>query len=270
MAAIKLDLAIYVIVAACLSCYHYPSVPFDPNNVFPSLKPSLSTSSLTHASPERGKTLVYLPGAGFSGFYYTLGVLDASLSSEKEYVCYSAGCLALVTAKLQIPFEEVIAEALGIQSDWKSGKIHRYEVLPRFVDFIVKYARDNSWSDDGMAQVVIATTKFPLRMSLHRPHNVEDLRRQLLATARIPLALSKLTSFEDIDYTDGAFSWFSHSRLQFDEFVLLPLTFELYSNVLAVSVSSDTVRKIYQQGKDSVQQQLGSSVGSGNNNSAEV
>jgi hypothetical protein len=47
---------------------------------------------------------IYVPGGGFSGFWFTLGRLSA-LSSEQLYrekfVCYSAGCLGVVATLLQ-------------------------------------------------------------------------------------------------------------------------------------------------------------------------
>eukprot|EP00956_Cyclotella_meneghiniana_P001908 scaffold2066_cov68-Cyclotella_meneghiniana.AAC.15 len=60
-----------------------------------------------------GTRRLYIPGAGFSGFFYTLGRLNTLLHGatgqhDDEYYCFSAGCLALVASFMEIPLTQVL------------------------------------------------------------------------------------------------------------------------------------------------------------------
>lgn len=80
---------------------------------------------------------VYVPGAGFSGFFYTLGRLHAlhSVSSQpKEYYCFSAGCLALITSVMNISVHQAIEIAHSSRDQWMMGDISRYDVVEVFVN----------------------------------------------------------------------------------------------------------------------------------------
>ena len=94
------------------------------------------------------RTSMYIPGAGFSGFFYTLGRLQAfhnsSISSAQEYHCFSAGCLALVISLLRIPVHSVIARASSSRDRWIEGEISRYDVVEDFVDRILSNVHLNA------------------------------------------------------------------------------------------------------------------------------
>ena len=80
---------------------------------------------------------LYVPGAGFSGFFYTLGRLHAlhSVSSQpKEYYCFSAGCLALITSVMNMSVDQAIEIAHSSRDQWMMGDISRYDVVEVFVD----------------------------------------------------------------------------------------------------------------------------------------
>lgn len=104
----------------------------------------LSTSVVsvgTSMSKTEGDTIdVYIPGAGFSGFFYTLGRLQAlhqssyHNSSSFQYYCFSAGCLALLTSLLQLPVDSAVKLAHSSRNRWILGEISRYDVVKHFVD----------------------------------------------------------------------------------------------------------------------------------------
>lgn len=85
---------------------------------------------------------VYIPGSGFSGFFYTLGRLEALLHTtdtstkdgHHEYYCFSAGCLALVTSLMKMPVDHALELANDSRARWLMGDISRYDVVEHFVD----------------------------------------------------------------------------------------------------------------------------------------
>jgi hypothetical protein len=93
---------------------------------------------------------VYIPGAGFSGYFYTLGRLqalhDTSSHSSKafEYYCFSAGCLALVTSLLKLPIDSAIEIAHSSRNQWIMGEISRYDVVGHFVDDLLFHAEEKA------------------------------------------------------------------------------------------------------------------------------
>jgi hypothetical protein len=85
---------------------------------------------------------VYIPGAGFSGFFYTLGRLS-SLSNETrktgiespyEYYCFSSGCLALVAHLLGRNVDSALELAHESRNQFISGNIGPYSIVGKFVD----------------------------------------------------------------------------------------------------------------------------------------
>jgi hypothetical protein len=95
----------------------------------------------TSTLKKNGDTIdVYIPGAGFSGFFYTLGRLQAlhqssyHNSSSFQYYCFSAGCLALLTSLLQLPVDSAVKLAHSSRNRWILGEISRYDVVEHFVD----------------------------------------------------------------------------------------------------------------------------------------
>ncbi|KAL7485532.1 hypothetical protein ACHAW6_011136 [Cyclotella cf. meneghiniana] len=88
---------------------------------------------------------VFIPGAGFSGFFYTMGRLHSlaknntnNTSPRNEdhdvYYCFSAGCLALVATLMEVPLHSAIEMALGSRGRWSRGEIGRYDIVGDFVD----------------------------------------------------------------------------------------------------------------------------------------
>mmetsp|Transcript_11582 Transcript_11582/g.21093 ORF Transcript_11582/g.21093 Transcript_11582/m.21093 type:complete len:164 (-) Transcript_11582:560-1051(-) len=82
-----------------------------------------------------GPNSVYVPGAGFSGFWFTLGRLQSmDRPQDKEYYCFSAGCLETVATLTNRPIHEMLVLANGAQNDWRQGRIGMYDVTSKFID----------------------------------------------------------------------------------------------------------------------------------------
>ena len=104
----------------------------------------LTPATHVHVKPNS----VYLPGAGFSGFWYTIGRLEAMIQKNQEaeeevmkppcqYYCFSAGCLSAVSMLSPHSTEQIYQEAVRIQNQWKEGTLHQYNVVGQFVDFLL-------------------------------------------------------------------------------------------------------------------------------------
>ena len=77
---------------------------------------------------------VYVPGAGFSGFFYMMGRLQSvkQLRTPHRFHCFSAGCLALTATLLDTPIEDVVELALSARSKAVKGDAtrgHRDDLL---------------------------------------------------------------------------------------------------------------------------------------------
>ena len=87
---------------------------------------------------------IYVPGYGFSGFWYTLGRIQSLKNPESyDYYCYSAGCLAPVARFKNWSLEEVIHFAVGARDKWKGGNIDRYSVVDHFVSGLLDTDENN-------------------------------------------------------------------------------------------------------------------------------
>ena len=85
---------------------------------------------------------VYIPGGGFSGFFYTLGRLSAMRNNKKsespyEYYCFSSGCLALVTDLMGWNIDSAVQLAHGSRNQFINGNIGPYSVVETFVDGVL-------------------------------------------------------------------------------------------------------------------------------------
>ena len=96
-----------------------------------------STISLDFDLRENEQT-IYVPGVGFSGFWFSLGRLKSiSDPTSNHYVCFSAGCLGSVAILNGFSLNEMACMAQSAQLSWKDGHISRYDVVSSFVDGLV-------------------------------------------------------------------------------------------------------------------------------------
>ena len=178
--------------------------------------PSMSTSNPTDSD------CIYVPGAGFSGFWFTLGRLQSVTDpTTQRYYCFSAGCLGAVTALSNITLEMVLDVALNIQRQWKEGTLSRFQVVEQFVDRLLSKPT-LPWLDGDelsgtnhtgtsihhdrpverhewvgmrdpylLSRLNIITTTFPERqggwlggvdVSIRTPSSIEELKEMLLQT----------------------------------------------------------------------------------------
>jgi hypothetical protein len=218
------------IIATGLGCYYYYSFW---NNL------------------HMGESTVYVPGGGFSGFWYTLGRLQSIPDPYAyQYYCYSAGCLGVVASLQNRSVHDVYTIASTAQRKWLQGDIGRYDVVPEFVDHLL-YS-DPHLQDavvQGLPRVhVITTTRGPwggLSHSIRVSDNVESLREMLLQTTWIPFAVGK--GLWHRSHMDGFFSFLWHPQCYYN--VGLVANLQLVWNVINIQLSRETVFMLWDLGR---------------------
>lgn len=170
--------------------------------------------------PSHSNDCIYVPGGGFSGFWFTLGRLQSiplHQRIEKDYYCYSAGCLAVVaTSLLDKNKEEMYDIAVRVQKAWQTGQVERYSVVKVFLDellFGTSVVNGSSPTipvidDAALSKINIITTARTGRLSLKTvvriPSSVADLHQMLLQTTWIPYATGD--GVWKNEHMDGAFT----------------------------------------------------------------
>lgn len=207
---------------------------------------ALSTRNLaTYGGYNDVDETYFIPGAGFSGFWYAFGRLKAienPASPSKSYHCFSAGCLAITSTLLNKTFEDISSLGLNTQARWKNGVVHRYDVVEEFVDNLLIDLTEEQMIP--LRELNIVTTNWGMS-TITNPKTKEELRELLVDTAFIPFA----TGF---GFTraggaiDGGFSVPFHPKC--DTYIGLPITFRFLSNVLNVNMGMDLVTELYEEG----------------------
>lgn len=162
---------------------------------------ALSTPRL----PFDGEESIYIPGVGFSGFWFSLGRLKSiDNPATKNYVCFSAGCLGAVTILNNFTVDEMACMASSAQSAWKNGEISRYDVVSEFVDGIVFRAFPRNpycllqSSSYKTTNEIISSLEVPInnRELFSRLHILTSQRRRgywgMKAVIRSPTSLEEL------------------------------------------------------------------------------
>jgi hypothetical protein len=197
---------------------------------------------------------VYVPGGGFSGFWMTLGRLRSIPNpTEKEYYCYSAGCLGVVATLGNYSMEEMYDIAKDAQVQWQNGKIHRHDVVGHFLDALLF---SNS-SDRGSAHELhrrllskihiitsIKNGRFGMAADIRTPTSVEGLHTMLLQTTWIPFAVGG--QLWHLDHMDGAFTIEQHPVCTHE--VGSSLSLDVVANFVNMNLSWEKVEKFWEMG----------------------
>lgn len=139
------------------------------------MPPDPTTATTTELNQDRDEDdCIYVPGGGFSGFWFSLGRLQSLQHPQDErFVCYSAGCLGVVSVlwnhfhensingndnngidngnttttttnhnnnhndnenDKKNQYERLYENARSAQVEWQTGRMHRYRVVETFID----------------------------------------------------------------------------------------------------------------------------------------
>jgi hypothetical protein len=198
------------------------------------------------------KDSVYVPGGGFSGFWFTLGRLRSIPDPEtKNFYCYSAGCLGVVATLSNYTMEEMYSIAHNIQNRWKQGDVGHFDVVETFLDDLLFGDRSNSSvfvDEDQLARLNIITTVkgswFGLNAAVRKPESLEHLHEMLLQTTWIPYATGG--DLWSKDHMDGAFTVAHHPKCEHS--VGISSDLDLLANIVNVNLGRDKVEKFYSAG----------------------
>ncbi len=185
---------------------------------------------------------VYVPGGGFSGFWYTLGKLEELKDAkDKEYYCYSSGCLAVTSMFMNKTFDQVLSTAVDIQTQFNNGTLHRYDVLEEFIDQIVDY--DKQESPSWLSKINIITSN--LFVNIIKPRSISELKDALHKSAFIPFITGY--GFAKDKCIDGFASLLFHPRCT--ETINIPYDLDMILNVFNVNMKDKTAARLYYSGK---------------------
>jgi hypothetical protein len=159
---------------------------------------------------------IYVPGYGFSGFWYILGRLQSIPEPlvENDYFCYSAGCMGVVATLLNMSMVEIHQEAVRIQNQWKAGEISRYEVVEHFVSWMLLPLADQSVYDSTSIRNMLSSLKvitsapgqwWGVQPVVRSPASIPELREMLIQTTWIPFATGGAV-WHAGGHNDGAFT----------------------------------------------------------------
>eukprot|EP00538_Stauroneis_constricta_P002545 CAMPEP_0119561170 /NCGR_PEP_ID=MMETSP1352-20130426/16902_1 /TAXON_ID=265584 /ORGANISM="Stauroneis constricta, Strain CCMP1120" /LENGTH=507 /DNA_ID=CAMNT_0007609325 /DNA_START=83 /DNA_END=1603 /DNA_ORIENTATION=- len=219
---------------------------------------------------------VYVPGGGFSGFWFFLGQLKSLTNvDETNFVCYSAGCLASVSTLQHWSVNRTATLAFSIQHQWETGAITRSEVVPTFVDGLLEDVYNefnvsvNDWSTTPpvsssssplasssqllapawLPRVKILTTKpsgrWGVHTVVHTATSIQELRQRLIQSAWIPGATGNDILMEG--HMDGAFDMASHPVCT--KSVHFPAALPILLNILNPSLSPEFVNWLGEYGE---------------------
>jgi len=190
----------------------------------------------------------YVPGAGFSGFWYSFGrISNLPNNLDRDYLCFSAGCLVVSSVFLGKDYTAVAQSAVDIQRRWKDGKISQYDVASIFVDDLLDLTGkpgNRLLQDEWLKQVYVLTSSWYTGANMKVAKNRGELRELLVQTSFIPFATG--FGFNHEGSNDGGFSLLFHPRCE--DNVMLPLTFQMFANILNVNMSMETVSELYDVG----------------------
>mmetsp|Transcript_14867 Transcript_14867/g.22701 ORF Transcript_14867/g.22701 Transcript_14867/m.22701 type:complete len:330 (+) Transcript_14867:185-1174(+) len=231
-----------------------------------------SSLSFMNKTPVISKSSIFVPGVGFSGFWFALGNLQSLPDpTSQDYYCFSAGCLVSVAVLNGLTVEEIVCMALSSQTAWKEGRISRFEVVSTFVDQLLLPRLENDENTKSntclksqqqqlsaemnndkigrlskyLSKLHILTTNTAWRASMRTPNGLVELHEMLIQTAWIPFVTGN--QFFHNGHMDGGFSLWEHPRCE--KYMTLPLTdAKLALNSLNFNLGKEDAYQLWKQG----------------------
>lgn len=197
-----------------------------------------------------GNNSVYIQGAGFSGFWFQLGVLQGIRNlHEHHYYCYSSGCLSILMALTNTSIDDALSSTFGVQHAWQSGNISRYEIVNRFVDDILSV--DDNVLSEAVDRMNILVTTAKEGLTIGKAKSPLELRDLLIKTTYIPYITGWGAWLNDEFggmHLDGGFSRALHPRCEYT--VDIPVTnLNIGINTFNPGLDRESVHKFWLQGK---------------------
>jgi hypothetical protein len=203
---------------------------------------------------------IYVSGGGFSGFWFSIGRLQSIPEKEsKTYYCYSAGCLAVVSALSNATLEQMTEVSFGVQRRWQSGETSLHQVVSDFLETLLTQKNVIALGQNPtlLSKIkIITTVKNPtwgVKSVIRSPLGLEDLQEMLLQTTWLPFFLGHRLWHTDSStgekHMDGVFMAL-HDHPLCSHHVGLAWDWELQINSLNVNMGPDVVKKLWNRGLD--------------------
>lgn len=198
--------------------------------------------------PDAGPGSVYVPGSGFAGFWYHVGLFsNYNLSQVSDIYCYSSGCLSVVLATL--PIQQVHAVALSVQQSWMAGSLHQYEIVPAFLQQL-DLPKHQSQLQRLLPNLKVLVTSWNGAVVVEEPTTIDDLQDFLLQTTYIPFVTGParfLPTSNDF-VLDGGFSRSLHPKCDLD--IRVPVTWRTTLYTLTPGISTEQVVEFWEMGRN--------------------
>jgi len=203
-------------------------------------------------APPAGTSTIYVPGGGFSGFWFHLGFLQSIDDvQDYNYYCFSSGCFSVLAVLLNRTLMKLVEAAEVSQSLWKSGELSSYYLVDHFFDSIVPPEKDFALEHEGILSTIhiLVTTKKE-GLQIQQPRNRSELKEYLVQTTWIPFITGKgILSGTDTDdmYFDGGFSRLLHPSCEFR--LDLPIIWETLAYTFSPGLSLEQVTQLWLEGQ---------------------
>lgn len=217
------------------------------------------------AVPPAGPSSVYVPGSGFSGFWFHLGALQAIPKlHDYDFYCYSSGCLSVVLAGMNVSVSDAFGVCYDIQQSWLSGNMSRFDIVDVFLDGLLGDDAYSDRLDAFLPNLNILVTSKGKGVEVVQPQTHQQLVQALKQTTWIPFVTgegvlrptNKTSSSDDATcpatedefYLDGGFSRVLHPPCEFDLWV--PNTWINMLYTLNPALTPDMVDILWQDGSN--------------------
>ncbi|CAJ1962713.1 unnamed protein product [Cylindrotheca closterium] len=203
---------------------------------------------VSHAGPGT----IYIPGGGFSGFWFHLGYLQSMKDlHEYEYYCFSSACLGILAVLMDHTADDVMDAALLAQERWQDNHISRFDLVENFLETLVPTSDDDSHDQEQLQQILskikILVTTTENGVEVLQATNRDELLDLMIKTTWVPALTGWgfLTDHKDV-YLDGGFSRYLHPDC---EYVLeLPMVWETLVHTFTPSLTRETIRELWNVG----------------------
>jgi hypothetical protein len=201
--------------------------------------------------------LFILTGAGFSGFWYHLGLLQGSPNlHQQDFYCYSSGCLSLVLAFLNSTVDNTYDTSYSIQQAWLQGNITRYDMVDWFLQDVVFPVYEMNF----LPRIHVLVTTASQGVHIETASSLEELKDLLIKTTWIPYVTGEgVMSGEEDYYLDGGFSRVLHPTCETN--LRVPVTWKTTIHTLDPGFDRETALDFWRMGRlQSVQNPVFSTV----------
>ncbi|KAG7351618.1 hypothetical protein IV203_010978 [Nitzschia inconspicua] len=218
------------------------------------LTSTLHVHSFVSDVPHAGPATVYIPGGGFSGFWFHLGYLHSIPQEDLlsyDYYCFSAGCLSILSVFMNKSLDEVSEAAFAAQNAWTSGNRSRFELVDHFFDTLVPSEPDhgNELTRNIIPRIKVLVTTLSGRVEIVQANNVQELKDGIIKTTWVPYLTGwgfPRDTTSGATFVDGGFSRFWHPRCETR--LDLPLIWDTLVHTFNPALDYTQVRRLWRAG----------------------